>query len=270
MEGKELTLREIQLGSLEVLKKIKEICEKENIKYFLGYGTLLGAVRHQGFIPWDDDIDIMMPREDYEKFIKYCIKNEKKLGYFSLKHYRTCKEYIYPIARFCDTRYRVEYKNTKEYGLGLFVDIYPIDGINLKNKNYLRTLRIQQFLILLAGNKKYIKSSSIIKTILKYPLFYISQYLNLNDLLKKIDKKSQKYKFMNSEYAECVVWGMKYYKIPKESYLKLKKEKFEDEFFPIPEKYDIFLKEYYGDYMKLPPLEKQIPHHFYKVYKTRY
>ena len=267
MSEKESSLREIQLGSLEVLKKIKEICEKENIKYFLGYGTLLGAVRHQGFIPWDDDIDIMMPREDYEKFIEYCIQNKEDLGYFSLKHYRTCKEYIYPIARFCDTRYIIEYSNAKDYGLGLFVDIYPLDGIDLNDTKYLRNLKIQQFLIILAGNKNYVKASSAIKNILKYPLFHIAQYLDIHKLLQKIDKFSQKYNFNNCEYAECVVWGIKYYKILQKEYLNLKLEKFEDGYFYIPENYDIFLREYYGNYMELPPLEKQRPHHLYKVYK---
>lgn len=263
----ELTLREIQLNSLNVLKKIKKICEKENITYFLGYGTLLGAIRHQGFIPWDDDIDIMMPREDYEKFIEYCIINEKELEYFSLKHYLTSKEYIYPIARFCDTRYRIEYENAKEYGLGLFVDIYPLDGIDLNDKRFIQQLQWKQKLINLCGTTEYVASEIKIKNFMKYPLFLVSRLLKINKLLQDIDSKSKKYDYNVSEDVECVNWGMKYYKTPKKLFEKIKLQKFEDDYFNIPEGYDEILKAYYNNYMELPPIEKQKPQHFYKAYK---
>ena len=125
---KELTLREIQLGELGVLKKLKEICEDQGLRYFLFFGTLLGAIRHKGFIPWDDDVDVGMPREDYEKLLGYFRENSDALLPFRLMHFSTNENYIYPIARICDTRYQVDYSETKEYGLGLFIDIYPFDG----------------------------------------------------------------------------------------------------------------------------------------------
>lgn len=265
--GDELTLREIQLNSLDILKKIKEICEIEKITYFLGYGTLLGAVRHQGFIPWDDDIDIMMPREDYERFIKYCIINKEELGCFSLKHYSTSKEYIYPIARFCDTKYRIEYENAKDYGLGLFVDIYPLDGIDLNNKKFIKQLQLKQTLISFCGISGYKSTKSIIKNFIKYPLFLISRLLKINSLLQNIDKTSKKYNYKTSKDVECVIWGMKYYKTPKILFEKIKLQKFEDDYFNIPVGYDKILKAYYGNYMELPPIEKQIPQHFYKAFK---
>lgn len=263
----ELTLREIQLNSLKILKKIKEICEKENITYFLGYGTLLGAIRHQGFIPWDDDIDIMMPREDYEKFIEYCIINEKELEYFSLKHYLTSKEYIYPIARFCDTRYEIQYENTKDYGLGLFVDIYPLDGIDLNDKRFIQQLQWRQKLIDLCGTTKYIFPKLKIKNLIKYPLFLISRLLKINKLLQELDKFSKKYNYKNMKNIECTVWTSKYHRISKEAFEKMKICKFEDDYFNIPEGYDEILREYYGNYMELPSVENQIGHHFYKAFR---
>lgn len=266
MKNNELTLKEIQMNSLNILKKIKEICEKEKIIYFLGYGTLLGAIRHNGFIPWDDDIDIMMPRSDYEKFIKYCMKNNE-LGYFSLKHYLTSKEYIYPIARFCDTRYRIEYKNTKEYDLGLFVDIYPLDGIDLNDHKFIKKLRWKQFLIGLTGIVKYEPSKMKIKNLMKYPLFLITRFLKMNNILKDMDESSMKYDYNKMIDVECVVWGMKYYKTPKKLFEKFKLHKFEDDYFNIPEGYDKILKAYYGNYMDFPPLNEQKPHHNYKAFK---
>ena len=136
---KELTLREIQLGELKILKKIKEICSLINIDYFLFCGTLLGAVRHHGIIPWDDDIDVGMMRKDYEIFVSYCKEHDKELLPFKLFHYTTNKKYIYPIARLVDTRYVVDYKDFKDYGLGLFVDLYPFDGCgnSIEERDYI-------------------------------------------------------------------------------------------------------------------------------------
>ena len=81
----ELTMREIQLVSLEILHTVATICEEQNFRYSLIYGTLIGAIRHHGYIPWDDDVDIWMPRPDYEKFVKYCIDNDYHLNKFSTK-----------------------------------------------------------------------------------------------------------------------------------------------------------------------------------------
>ena len=155
---KALTAREVQLGELEVLKKLDEICSQLNLRYFLTYGTLLGAVRHQGFIPWDDDVDVMMPRPDYEKLIEYLQFNEKELSPFKLMHYRTNKEYIYPISRFVDTRYWIDYEGTTDYGLGLFVDIYPLDGCGNTAQHAEKVMKSNKLDIALmdiVGNDKY-------------------------------------------------------------------------------------------------------------------
>ncbi len=82
-----LTQRETQLVQLNVLKTFADICDREGLTYFLYYGTLIGAIRHKGFIPWDDDIDVAMPRPDYEKFIAWCRANKDSLGQYSLMHW---------------------------------------------------------------------------------------------------------------------------------------------------------------------------------------
>ena len=125
---KELSIEEIHEGTLGILKKIIEICDEINVNYFLAYGSLIGAVRHGGFIPWDDDLDIVMLRPDYEIFNQYCLKHERELYPFKLINRKNEKKYPYNIARFNDLRYRDIYENVQEYDSGMFIDVYPLDG----------------------------------------------------------------------------------------------------------------------------------------------
>lgn len=91
------------------------------------YGSLIGAVREKGIIPWADDIDVLMPRPDFDRLIKIC--SSENIMPFKLFEYSLVKEYPHPIARMSDQRYKIDFKNEKEYGIGLFVDIYPLDGV---------------------------------------------------------------------------------------------------------------------------------------------
>ena len=135
---KEISIKEAQKAMLEILKKIDEICDEQNITYFLMYGTLIGAVRHKGIIPWDDDIDIMMPRDDYDKFINYFLKYQDELKPYELYSQKNRKNYPYIIARISDSRYILDSKNEKDYGIGLFVDIYPFDGMGNNKEEAIR------------------------------------------------------------------------------------------------------------------------------------
>ena len=265
MENKELSLKEIQQGSFEVLKEIKKICDENNIIYYLIYGTLLGAVRHKGFIPWDDDIDIMMPRKDYERFVKYCIKHKKDLEPFQLIHYKTNKNYIYPIARMSDSRYKIV-DNIKDYGLGLFVDIYPFDGIDDNDLEYIdEVYKIDQS-EMIAGR---------IENIQQDESFFKNLYINhlkkvgVSSILKDLDKKAQKYSYEKSDKVKCTCWEIKTIKsIDKKFIDKGERElTFNNISFRVPYDYDKVLKLYYNDYMKLPPENERIGHHNYKAYK---
>ena len=124
----ELSLREIQLAELEVLLRFDEICKNNNYKYFLSCGTLLGAIRHKGFIPWDDDVDVMMPREDFQKFCAWIIANPQKDLEFCSR--ANTPNYVYGIPRLSDKRYRYisNKTNMKNIEIGAFIDIYPIDS----------------------------------------------------------------------------------------------------------------------------------------------
>ncbi len=263
---RELSLKEIQAGSLEVLKKLKEICDKERLRFFLFFGTLIGAVREHGFIAWDDDTDVWMPRSDYEKLVDYCIEHAEELKPFELKHYKTCKDYIYPIARLSDSRYVAVCDNTKEYGLGLFVDIYPMDGFNPLDKAHLKKIQKNRAIIGMMGADKFVPAKSVLKTILKLPVYLGLKFRNLNKLLAKQDMLSRKYPFETSEQVDCVLWDK-----PKTLFRKdfdgSIDVTFEGVPMPIPSGYDNILSSIYGDYMTPPPETDKVGDHFYRAYK---
>ena len=111
MNKKELSLSEIQAGSLRILKTIDKVCNILNLRYFLAYGTLIGAIRHKNFIPWDDDIDIMMPRDDYKLLIDYFIKHKDELTPLELFSYYNNPKYPYMISRISDNRFYLDVEN---------------------------------------------------------------------------------------------------------------------------------------------------------------
>lgn len=270
----ELTLREIQLGSLEVLKVIDKICRENNIEYFLFYGTLIGAIRHEGFIPWDDDIDIAMPRDSYERFLDYFRQNIDSLKPFELMHFSTNDKYIYPIARVSDSRYKVEYTGVDDYGLGLFVDIYPFDGWGNtldEGRKIEKSFYWDRLLISLAACNKYVPSyhNNAIRSAIKLIAYKFAKKMSITALLKKADDKAKKYKYNDCDQVGCTCWidiadlKMRY----KRSLLKPVLHKFEEYEFYIPEGYDEILRGNYGDYMQFPPEEDRVPHHEYKVFR---
>ena len=261
----ELTLKEIQSESFDILRKVKEICEENQINYFLYYGTLLGAVRHKGFIPWDDDIDVAMPRQDYERFLQYCRDNSESIKPLELIHFTTCKDYVFSIARLSDSRYNSDYSNTKDYGLGLFVDLYPVDGFDDNDVKHAKKIKRMVRKIYYLGCKKPVMSSSGIKNLFKRLYFVYVRMFSLNKLLRKFDKLSQKYKFETGPRRKIIWDGRVSFDMDQfESFTQVD---FEGEKFSVPAQYDKVLTMLYGDYMKLPPEEARVGHHYYKIWR---
>lgn len=269
--NEELTLRDIQLGELDILRKIKEICTEQNIGYFLFCGTLIGAVRHHGFIPWDDDVDVAMLRDDYERFIAYCREHEERLLPFKLYHYTTKKDYIYPIARFVDTRYRVEYKDYKDYDLGLFVDLYPLDGCgnSLEDRNQVfKDVRGWIISLISLGARTNVQyNHGFLNYVAKSVVRFVAQIIGQNRLIRMIDQRAQKNSVQSSQFVHCIIWDtFRAPMIRKECVSSLVEVPFENDSFLIPQGYDEILKEEYGDYMQFPPEEDRVAHHYYKAY----
>ena len=266
-------MSEIQSVSLEILKNVTDFCDKHNIRYFLAYGTLIGAVRHKDYIPWDDDVDIMMGRPDYDRFLKL-FRAENAIAYLKLFTQEDNKDYPYVLARVSDSRYYIDVKNEKSCGLGIFVDIYPIDGIGQNYDEALDTLKkttIYPSLIFLA-TRKYFHfglTKGFKKRALKIPAFIYAHLMGKNFFIKKLKRILIKYNYDNCAYVGAAMWCTQPLKniYRKEWCEELIKGKFGKYEFYIPKHYDEILRTTYGDYMQLPPEKDRIYHHLYKAYK---
>lgn len=268
----ELLLKEIQEGELQVVSVIDEICNKLNLCYFINYGTLLGAIRHHGFIPWDDDIDVVMPRDDYEVFIKYCREKAQSLKPYEIIHYTTEPNYVYPIARLSDSRYQLQFNNAKPYRIGLFVDIYPLDGCGDTVEEAIRLRKKNKFIktLVYAGSlKNYTKSKKGgIYTFFKYTLMFIARSIGEIRMIRYLDNSAKKLKYDDCKYVGITSWevsGDGYF--DKKIYSENELCDFDGFELRIPKEYDKLLTDIYGDYMKLPPKNERIAHHYYRAYK---
>lgn len=272
----ELTIRETQEVALEVLKIIADLCDELSCRYFLAYGTLLGAVRHKGFIPWDDDVDIMMPRPDYEKLLLYFKEHNADYPHIRLFNYDECPEYPYMISRFSDNRYKLVVENEKPYGMGVFIDVYPLDGFGVDKSRAKKKAQIADFLSSCCYQATRLHYSSELNTsgfkrlkkILKAPLFIFSRLVGKDFFQKKLNKLQYE-NYDSSEYVGCGVWIVGWYEdlYRRELFDELVDSEFDKYSFKIPKKFDVLLKQLFGDYMQLPPEKDRVGHHHYKTYK---
>ncbi len=272
MENEALTMEQIHEGTLEILKKIISICDELKINYYIAAGTLIGVVRHQGFIPWDDDLDIMMLRPDYEAFKAYCIAHEEALFPFKLMGRYNTPEYPYTIDRFCDLRYRMVSERTTDAGMGMFVDIYPMDGAGsdpaelrrrLKNKN---KFWLDCLFCNLHG-KFEPSSRGMIYNVLKFPGYCYARLRGANYFLDKLESLKDMYSLEESRYVACMIWDCPIRFKEKIWFGEPLEMPFEGLLVKVPRDYDSMLRDTYGDYMQLPPEDQRIPHHEYSLYR---
>lgn len=269
---KELSLREIQLETLKNMSVIAKICEENKINYCLAYGTLIGAIRHNGFIPWDDDLDIFMSRNDYEKFKTFCFSHKEDLKPYELFTPETHPDYPYMIGRFCNIDFDLVAENEKPVGMGIFVDIYPLDGFGSDEgiiRQKAKWIKLPASCYFLVSQKHFKKTERKGLNLLKFFLFFISKLLGKKFFYKRLIKCSKIFDYEKSKYVACMIWldemeRAVFEKIDIENTIF---HKFEDTEFRIPANYDKILRQTYGDYMQLPPPEKRIGHHFYRIYK---
>ncbi len=270
----ELKMREIQAGSFEILKIVSRLCDDLGLTYYLAYGTLIGAIRHKGFIPWDDDIDIWMPREDYQKLINYFIDNRDSLLPLELFSVYNKEEYPYEISRISDTRFVLDVDNEAPYGIGLFIDLYPLDGVGNSEAEYTRLKnKASRYssLCFLSTRLRYEKGStkSKLKLAIKFPAFLYSKILGKKYWINQLEKMAKASDYKSSAYIGALVWGHDGVKaiFPKGWFADTCIVDFEGEKFKAPMEYEKVLERLYGNYMKLPPEKNRIPHHNYKAFK---
>lgn len=259
-----MDLDHIHNEEFNILCEIDRLCKKNNIKYFLHVsGTLLGAIRHKGFVPWDDDLDIAMFRNDYEKFIK--IAHRELNSPFILCESRYDSRYTNIFAKVfkTDAIYSSKYYSEKLNLHGLWVDIFPIDYIKAKNrpaalKKVTKRVKIATFLRIIFENRNCLNKELSLKmrflcTICK--LIPESILLKIINMLFSIDKRK------NSNFCTCYASNYLKELFPIDCYLPLKTVTFEKKEFFAPNNPDVFLKNAFGNYLELPPLSERKPSH---------
>ena len=261
---KSITDEVIKNIEFEILRDVAQFCEKSNIRYFLACGTALGAVRHDGFIPWDDDIDIAMPRPDYDNFIKSYKSNK-----FELLAMEFDDKYPYPFAKVSDKTTNLVEKISNPFPMGVYIDVFPIDGLpesEHERKRHLKLIENDARVLAwkrISSGKKVGYIHKLIQIIAKFFLLPVP----ISVLVKKYDKDVRKYAYDKENFVGHLItkatWGSDVK--PKKIFDTYTLHTFEGCEFRLPVEYDKYLTIEYGDYMKLPPVEKQVKKHDFTV-----
>lgn len=265
---KELSLQEMKEIEFDILKTFHSFCIENNIRYFLSHGTLLGAVRYKKFIPWDDDVDVLVPREDYNRIIELFQDNEK----YRLYAYEKNRNYHFPYAKLCDmTTLKKETDINNGIELGLDMDIFPLDSWNDDISEAKKEVRRLSNARLFLGLAKLGKpdSANPLKRFIKGIVMLFCKLFGSEYFVKKIINESKNNEQKNSKYLGNKAWCVYGEKdiIPAEVFSDVVEIEFEGEKFPAPKDYDKYLTCLYGDYLPEPPKEKQKTHHVFKAYK---
>ena len=258
----------IKTKLLDILKCVVSICENNNLRYFLSYGSCLGAVRHGGMIPWDSDIDVCMPRPDWNKFVEFCLNND--IGRFELYTPKNTPGYFEHYARVGDKQTTKLQSIYMPCEMGLYVDIHPIDGVKdvVVAKRRFRLFRILEIIHHLSNSDfpvserwRMIKCGRIPLAI-GLSLLYINRRFCSECSLKLLHRIMEKESFDDGKYAVSYLGIYGYKNIFPINWVKdFTKMKFEDLMVNVPLDYDSYLKNYYGDYMTPPPVEKRDDRH---------
>lgn len=267
-----MTLSEQKAVMLDILKEFADFCEENNLKYYLDAGTLIGAVRHKGFIPWDDDIDVNMPQEDYDTFIELTKKRGGKLGnHLSIEYPENS---MYTFTKISDDRtILVEFPDSYPVETGVYIDIFPKYGIVDKSLKTRLLCKTTEILALIHWFNKYsVHSWQSTGNLFKRVLAKSIEALTKNDSWavqvqnKIMHRYAEKNPLQMCKYVTTLTYG-EYNKLaPKDCFESFQLFSFEGFYFRGPIDYDTYLHCLYkGDYMQLPPEDKRIVHNT-KVY----
>lgn len=260
-EFSEVDISKLKETQIELLLELKKFCDSNNITFYLFAGTLLGAIRHKGFIPWDDDIDICMPFEDYQKFLSLYKSNEK---YF-LQTSETDKGYFYSFGKLRKNNTEYNELITSKLGShnGIFIDIFPVSGYP---STFFGRFHFKFWVFCLNKRSyplKFIKDKKV-KYNFSYHLMSIITWVLLwwcpfNKAARLRDKFIRKHQYPKSDLCFC---GNNYKQIYKKNFFTGKRlVEFEGYKMPSMAKPDDYLTFAYGNYMELPPIDKRVSHH---------
>lgn len=264
-----LTLEEIQCELLSMLKVAGQWLLQHGIRYSLSDGSLLGAVRHKGFIPWDDDLDIYMPRPDYEKWLSLAEEFKADTGFGM----RSCRDgsYHYPFSKMTNPAIRAQELSVEgSYEGYLWIDVFPVDGVPDDDAEYaklVRWRRLREKMINLALTKgSRSKGKAAFKAVVQ-PVF--KHLVDPAKLTLRIDERCKQIPFETANRVACTVYGITFAgkSIPREGFEKTVAMSFGDTEQPCMSCWDEYLTKSYGDYMQLPPKEKRW-HHPQKTWRV--
>jgi lipopolysaccharide cholinephosphotransferase len=252
-------IRILQQKIIGNLEAIDRVCSEHNLRYYLWAGTMLGAVRHKGFIPWDDDMDICMPRPDYEQLISHW--REWLPSPYEVIAHETDASYPYPFAKIEDASTTVQERPDFKFLEGVYIDVFPIDGVPAGKRRqmlHFKRYKLWRHLLFLRGRDPFKHGHGPRSW---FP-WLLHKVFSLQFLQQKVRSLMTKYDYDDCEYVcdyddniKCVI---------EKSVLGTPQPyTFEDHTFLGVERFDEYLKKKYGNYMQLPPKEKQIQHHFY-------
>ena len=247
---------------IRLLMEYTQFCETYSLKYSLAGGTLLGAIRHKGFIPWDDDIDVCMPRDEYEKFIRLAPKYLMK-KHFVLQAGGVNGFFDYPFAKILDLETEVKTKYNKNDS-NLWIDVFPVDGLpsdlNEVKKVYENVEILRKLLLLTKA--RLCEGKGIFKKTFKFiPKIFATLY-GAQRASEGIEKIRKRYPYESCKYVGIVTWGLYGVgeRMLKSEFEKSVEVEFEEHKFKAFSCWDSYLKGLYGDYMQLPPIEKRKTH----------
>lgn len=259
---RKLSNTEIKQTIFDILCSFSEYCDAHGLQYFLSGGTLLGAIRHKGFIPWDDDVDVLMPRKDFDAFHED-VKKEPITDYYKVIGLNAGNSFT-PFAKVVDTRTIVDEKYISS-DKQLWIDIFPMDGLpedEEESKKILEKARKLK-MNLTRTQAKIGQGKSLIRTIVKIPAMIVLKMIGPESLGKKLDKMARSYGFDESDFIAGISWSLgAKERMEKAKYLPLEDVEFNGRKFHAPAGWDYYLTNIYGDYMTLPPKEKRESHDF--------
>lgn len=255
----------IQEVLLEMLKWFHDYCHAHDLTYYIVGGSMLGAIRHTGFIPWDDDVDVVMPRPDYEIFIKSFRNNKER--YMLESPYTGNKDYYYTYAKIYDTRTTLIERSRRNCKRGVYIDVFPLDGVGVTKKEAYRNFKRVDFwnMLLMTRTCALSKERSLFKNASIIVARMIPSWLmDDHQLVKKVDQLASSCNYENSIYVANLMGAYREKEVMRKSIFGNPKQyQFENIIVDGVEKYEEFLTNIYGNWKCLPPKEKRVTKHEY-------